>query len=110
MQNVKFKVQSANSKVQSANFKVQNTRMKTSKPEDRMFGIMKVGIVHNSPLTVALILTLSLITATSCDKHVVEDASWHSWTPGMVYTTNGYVTSFEKAIEECNTPEAIIFS
>lgn len=54
------------------------------------------------------ILSLSIMMV-SCDEHVIEDASWHSWTPGMVYSTNGDITSFEKCIEKGNTPEAVIF-
>ena len=45
----------------------------------------------------------------SCDDHIIEDASWHSWTPGMVYSTNGDVTTFEQCIEKGNTPEAVLF-
>ena len=33
----------------------------------------------------ALLATMLL---TSCDEHFEEDFSWHSWMPGMVYSTN----------------------
>ena len=45
----------------------------------------------------------------SCDEHELEDLSWHSWQPGMVYCTNGEVTDFDKCMAEGNTPEAVIF-
>lgn len=54
----------------------------------------------------AVIMSVSL---TSCDKHEVEDLSWHSWEPGMVYTTNGEVCSYEKCVVDGNTPEAVLF-
>jgi len=46
---------------------------------------------------------------TSCDKHEIEDMSWHSWEPGMVYTTNGEVKPYEKCVADGNTPEAVLF-
>ena len=46
---------------------------------------------------------------TSCDEHELEDLSWHSWQPGMVYCTNGEVTDFDKCMADGNTPEAVIF-
>lgn len=54
------------------------------------------------------IISLSVMMV-SCDEHIIEDASWHSWVPGMVYSTNGDVSSYEKCIEKGNTPEAVIF-
>ena len=36
-------------------------------------------------------LLMSLPFVSSCDNHVYEDASWHSWTPGMVYCSNGEI-------------------
>jgi hypothetical protein len=45
----------------------------------------------------------------SCDDHYIEDYSWHSWQPGMVYCTNGEVASYEKCVSEVNTPEAVLF-
>ena len=46
---------------------------------------------------------------TSCDEHELEDLSWHSWQPGMVYCTNGDVTTFDKCMADGNTPEAVVF-
>ena len=46
---------------------------------------------------------------TSCDEHTFEDASWHSWTPGMVYCSNGEVMTFENCQKKGNTPEAVLF-
>ena len=46
---------------------------------------------------------------TSCDEHEMEDLSWHSWQPGMVYCANGDVTDFDKCMADGNTPEAVIF-
>ena len=37
---------------------------------------------------------LATMLLTSCDEHFEEDFSWHSWMPGMVYSTNGDVTTF----------------
>lgn len=54
----------------------------------------------------ALLATMLL---TSCDEHFEEDFSWHSWMPGMVYSTNGDVTTYDKCIENGNTPEAVLF-
>lgn len=45
----------------------------------------------------------------SCDNHVYEDATWHAWTPGMVYCTNGEIMSYENCLSKGNQPEAIIF-
>ncbi len=45
----------------------------------------------------------------SCDNHTYEDLSWHSWTPGMVYCTNGDVVSYERCVADGNTPEAVLF-
>ena len=45
----------------------------------------------------------------SCDNHIYEDASWHSWVPGMVYCTNGEVMSFDDCVGKGNTPEAVLF-
>ena len=46
---------------------------------------------------------------TSCDDHEIEDLSWHSWEPGMVYATNGDVLSYEKCVAEGKEPEAVLF-
>ena len=46
---------------------------------------------------------------TSCDEHFEEDFSWHSWMPGMVYSSNGDVTTYDKCIADGNTPEAVLF-
>lgn len=54
-------------------------------------------------------LALLAIVTTSCDDHVFEDVSWRTWKPGMVYSSNGDVTSYEKCIEKGNIPEAVIF-
>ena len=54
-------------------------------------------------------IALSAITFTSCDQHEIEDLSWHSWQPGMVYTTNGDVLPFEKCQKEGKQPEAVLF-
>lgn len=45
----------------------------------------------------------------SCDNHTFEDMSWHSWVPGMVYCSNGDVTTYEKCMAEGNVPEAVLF-
>ncbi len=45
----------------------------------------------------------------SCDNHTFEDYSWHSWTPGMVYCTNGDVVTYEKCMADGNVPEAVLF-
>lgn len=45
----------------------------------------------------------------SCDNHVYEDETWHTWTPGMVYCTNGEIMSYENCLSKGNQPEAIIF-
>ena len=54
----------------------------------------------------ALVATILL---SSCDEHFEEDFSWHSWMPGMVYSTNGDVTTYDKCIADGNTPEAVLF-
>ena len=59
-------------------------------------------------LAVAAIV-VSMSTLTSCDRHEIEDLSWHSWQPGMVYTTNGDVLPFEKCQQEGKVPEAVLF-
>ena len=56
-----------------------------------------------------IIAALAALVFTSCDDHIIEDASWHSWTPGMVYSTNGDVTTYEQCIKKGNTPEAVLF-
>lgn len=48
-------------------------------------------------------------TSVSCDDHVLEDYSWHSWIPGMVYCTNGDIGSYEECVAKGNQPEAVIF-
>lgn len=45
----------------------------------------------------------------SCDEHFYEDASWHSWVPGMVYCTNGQVMPYEDCAAAGCEPEAVIF-
>lgn len=45
----------------------------------------------------------------SCDDHIIEDYSWHSWKPGMVYCTNGDVGSYEECVAKGNQPEAVLF-
>lgn len=45
----------------------------------------------------------------SCDDHVIEDLSWHSWKPGMVYCSNGDVGSYEECVAKGNQPEAVLF-
>lgn len=45
----------------------------------------------------------------SCDNHIIEDYSWHSWKPGMVYCTNGDVGSYEECVAKGHQPEAVIF-
>lgn len=54
-------------------------------------------------------LLMSLPFVSSCDNHVYEDASWHSWMPGMVYCSNGEIMSYEKCVFKGNTPEAVLF-
>lgn len=55
------------------------------------------------------VVMVSTMFFTSCDEHFEEDFSWHSWQPGMVYSTNGDVTTYEKCIADGNTPEAVLF-
>lgn len=52
---------------------------------------------------------MSLPFVSSCDNHIYEDASWHSWTPGMVYCSNGEIMSYENCVSKGNTPEAVLF-
>ena len=59
---------------------------------------MKTRIL--TKLLYALMVTMLL---TSCDEHFEEDFSWHSWMPGMVYSTNGDVTTYDKCIADGNT-------
>lgn len=54
-------------------------------------------------------LLMSLPFVSSCDNHIYEDASWHSWTPGMVYCSNGEIMSYENCVSKGNTPEAVLF-
>lgn len=54
-------------------------------------------------------LLMSLPFVSSCDNHIYEDASWHSWMPGMVYCSNGEIMSYENCISKGNTPEAVLF-
>lgn len=63
--------------------------------------------MSNNHCILSLLSALSLFS--SCDNHVYEDLSWHSWTPGMVYCANGDITTYERCVEEGNTPEAVIF-
>lgn len=56
-----------------------------------------------------IMAALTVLVFTSCDDHILEDASWHSWAPGMVYSTNGDVSTYEQCIEKGNTPEAVVF-
>lgn len=51
---------------------------------------------------------LAVLTV-SCDDHFEEDFSWHSWQVGMVYSSNGDVTTYERCIENGNKPEAVLF-
>lgn len=51
----------------------------------------------------------SLLVLCACDNHIYEDASWHSWVPGMVYCTNGEIMSYESCVSNGNTPEAVLF-
>lgn len=51
----------------------------------------------------------TLLLFCACDNHTYEDASWHSWTPGMVYCTNGEVMSYETCVSNGNMPEAVLF-
>lgn len=46
---------------------------------------------------------------TSCDDHIYEDESWHRWTPGMIYCTNGEINTYEEILNNGNIPEAVIF-
>ena len=52
---------------------------------------------------------MSIPFVSSCDNHIYEDASWHSWTPGMVYCSNGEIMSYENCVAKGNTPEAVLF-
>lgn len=54
-------------------------------------------------------LLMSLPFVSSCDNHVYEDASWHSWMSGMVYCSNGEIMSYENCVSKGNTPEAVLF-
>ena len=54
-------------------------------------------------------LLMSIPFVSSCDNHIYEDASWHSWTPGMVYCSNGEIMSYENCVAKGNTPEAVLF-
>lgn len=54
-------------------------------------------------------LFLSIPFVSSCDNHVYEDASWHSWIPGMVYCSNGQIMSYEDCVSNGNKPEAVLF-
>lgn len=54
-------------------------------------------------------IVLSMTLFISCDEHEVEDLSWKSWELGMVYATNGKISSYERCIAEGNTPEAVLF-
>ena len=54
-------------------------------------------------------LMMSITMLTSCDQHEIEDLSWHSWKVGMVYSTNGDVTTYDKCIQNGNKPEAVVF-
>lgn len=54
-------------------------------------------------------LLMSLPFVSSCDNHIYEDASWHSWMPGMVYCSNGEIMSYENCVSKGNTPEAVLF-
>lgn len=63
--------------------------------------------MSNNHYILSLLSALSLLT--SCDNHVYEDLTWHSWTPGMVYCANGDITTYERCIEMGNIPEAVIF-
>lgn len=56
-----------------------------------------------------LLLMLSVLGLASCDDHVLEDFTWHSWEPGMVYCKNGDIQTYEECMEEGNEPEAILF-
>jgi len=56
-----------------------------------------------------IIIAAMAAVLTSCDDHIIEDASWHSWTPGMVYSTNGDVTTYEQCLKKGNKPEAVLF-
>jgi len=59
--------------------------------------------------TMYVMMMLSIILFASCDQHEIEDLSWHSWKAGMVYSTNGDVTTYENCIEKGNKPEAVLF-
>lgn len=61
----------------------------------------------NNHYIISLLSALSFLT--SCDNHVYEDLTWHSWTPGMVYCANGDITTYEHCMETGNVPEAVIF-
>lgn len=65
---------------------------------------MKKSIFIN--LCLAFVATMSFI---SCDEHFEEDLSWHSWQPGMVYCSNGEVSTYDKCVADGNTPEAVLF-
>lgn len=56
-----------------------------------------------------LVMLLALPFMSSCDNHIYEDASWRTWTPGMVYCTNGEIMSYEDCQKQGNTPEAVLF-
>lgn len=60
-------------------------------------------------ITKALVLIGVTLVMASCDDHLVEDYSWHSWNPGMVYCTNGDVGTYENCVANGNTPEAVLF-
>lgn len=49
-----------------------------------------------------------LSLAPSCDDPA-EDFSWRSWRPGMVYNSNGRVTTCEEAADSGYAPAAVLF-
>ena len=56
-----------------------------------------------------LVAIVATMIFTSCDEHLEEDFSWRSWQPGMVYCTNGEVSTYDRCIADGNIPEAVLF-
>lgn len=58
---------------------------------------------------IPLLAILTIFSMVSCDEHHIEDISWHTWKPGMVYCTTGEIMTYDNVINKGKTPEAVIF-
>lgn len=95
----------------SENTKNTNKTMNTTNTskQSKTSNTMNIGKAMKG-LLYGIIGTVTMMSClTSCDQHEMEDLSWHSWEPGMVYATNGKVSSYEECVANGNTPEAVIF-